>query len=158
MKKLLSLTLVAVFLCVMSIGVFAEEPVNTSPNEDLKAELTQLRDELKDLRAEHQGLHEQVLQKRDTIKETVSNLKESGSLDKLEAIKPYREELKGIREELKNLRTMKNDLWKEIKDARTAKDFETVKTKLTQVIDYKKQIIQKVDEKIQLLDTIINTL
>ncbi|MHB1394221.1 MAG: hypothetical protein ACYCYE_14360 [Clostridia bacterium] len=158
MKKLLIMTMVLVFMCALSIGVFAEEPVGDQVNEELKAELKVLRDELKELRAKHQGLHEQVVEKRTTINEAVKEIRESGSLEALEAIEPLKEELKAVREELKTLREAKKELWAEIKIAKASKDFETIKVKLAQVIEYKGQIIEKVEEKIVLLDSIIDAL
>jgi Zn-dependent M32 family carboxypeptidase len=158
MKKMLVLTMVLVFMCALSIGVFAEEPAEDSVNPELKAELQVMRAELQELRAEHGDLHLQVAEKRTGIKETIKALKESGSLETLDAIKPYREELKALKEELQILKEAKKELWVEIKDAKASKDFETVKDKLAQVIDYKGQIIEKVNEKISLLDSIIDAL
>lgn len=158
MKKLLTITMVLAFMCALSIGVFAEEPAGDAVNSEVKAELKVLRDELKELRAEHRGLHEQVVEKRTDIKEAIKLIKESGSLEDLDAIQPYRDELKAIKEELKVLKEAKKELWVEIKDAKASKDFETVKAKLAQVIEYKGQIIDKVDEKIILLDSIIDAL
>ncbi|HYF84498.1 MAG TPA: hypothetical protein VEB00_15895 [Clostridia bacterium] len=158
MKKMLVLTMVLVFMCALSIGVFAEEPAGDAVNPELKAELKEMRAELQGLRTEHKDLHLQVVEKRTDIKETIKDIKESGSLEILDTIQPYREELKAIREELKTLREAKKELWTEIKSAKEVKDFETIKDKLAQVIEYKGQIIEKVEDKIVLLDSIIDAL
>lgn len=158
MKKMLVLTMVLVFMCALSIGVFAEEPAGDAVNPELKAELKEMRAELQGLRAEQQGLHEQVVEKRTTIKEAVKEIKESGSLEALEAIEPLKVELKAIREELQTLRAAKKELWTEIKSAKEVKDYETIKDKLAQVIEYKGQIIEKIEDKIVLLDSIIDAL
>lgn len=158
MKKLLTITMVLVFMCALSIGVFAEEPAGDAVNPVLKTELKALRDELKALRAEHQDLHQQVVDKRTGIKETIKSIKESGSLEKLDEIQPYKEELKTIREEQKSLRDAKKELWAEVKGAKEVKDFEAIKADLEQIIGLKGQIIDNVDDKIALLDSIIAAL
>jgi Zn-dependent M32 family carboxypeptidase len=158
MKKLLTLTLVLAFMCALSIGVFAEEPTENGVSPELKEELKMMRADLQELRAEQEGLHLQVVEKRTDIKETVKALKESGSLEALDSIAPYKEELKSIREELKTLREAKKELWAEIKDAKASKDFETIKDNLAQIIEYKGQIIEKIEAKIVLLESIIDAL
>ncbi len=160
MKKMLALLLALVLTFAFSAAVFAEEPAAPAndPNAEIKAEISVLRDQLEGLRAEHKTIHDQAIAKRDTIKGLIKTSKEAGLTEKLEAAKAMKEQLTAISDEIKLIREDKTAVWTHLKAAKTQKDFETVKSDLTQIITYKQQIIDKANARLGMLDDIIASL
>lgn len=160
MKKTLALVLAMIMMFAFTTVAFAEEPAAPLNDENtaIKAEIQVLRDELMGLRESHKAIHAQAVEKRDTIKILFVAAKEASLTEKIEAAKAIKEQLKAIGTEIKLIREDKASLWVQLKDAKTQKDFETVKADLTQIIELKKQIIVKATSRLAVMDDIINTL
>lgn len=160
MKKTLALVLAMVMMFAFTTVAFAEE--TTPPANDefaaIKAEIQVLKDELLGLREEHKDIHEQAVEKRANIKELFKIAKEASLTEKIEAAKAFKEELKAIGPEIQSIREVKASLWEQLKAAKTEKDFETVKENLTQIIELKKEIIEKATSRLDIMDDIIDTL
>ena len=160
MKKTLTLVLAMLMMFAFATVAFAEE--TTPPVKDeyaaIKAEIQVLRDELMGLREAHKVIHTQAVEKRDNIKTLFQTAKEANLTEKLEAAKAFREQLKAISAEIQIIREDKKALWEQLKAAKTEKDFESVKAKLTQIIELKKQIIEKANSRLDVMDDIIDTL
>lgn len=160
MKKIFTLVLAMLMMLSFSVVTFAEEAVPTTKDENaaIKAEIKVLKDELLGLREQHKTIRAQVVEKRTEIKALLKTAKEADLTDKIEAAKAFREQLKAINDEIRMIREDKKALWEQLKAARTNKDFETIKANLTQIIEYKKQIIAKANSRFPILDDIINSL
>ena len=160
MKKTLALVLAMIMMFAFTTVAFAEEPTTTVKGEyaAIKAEIQVLRDELMALRENHKSIHAQAIEKRDNIKILFKTAKEASLTEKIEAAKAFKEQLKAISTEIKTIREDKASMWVQLKAAKTQKDFETVKSNLTQIIVLKKQIIEKAISRLDVMDDIIDTL
>jgi Zn-dependent M32 family carboxypeptidase len=160
MKKTLALVLAMIMMFSFSSVAFAEEPAPVVNGEfaAIKAEIQVLRDELMGLRESHKSIRAQAIEKRDNIKSLFITAKEASLTEKIEAAKAFKVQLKAIGTEIKTIREDKSALWVQLKTAKTQKDFETVKANLTQIIALKKQIIEKANARLGLMDDIIDTL
>lgn len=160
MKKTLALVLAMVMMLAFSTVVFAEEPTTPVKDENaaIKAEIQVLKDELLGLRESHKSIHAQAIEKKASIKALLLTAKEASLTEKIEAAKAIKEQLKAIGAEIKIIREDKKSLWTQLKAAKTEKDFETVKANLTQIIQLKKQIIEKATSRLAIMDDIIGTL
>lgn len=158
MKKILAVILI--FTCVMalSMSVFAEGAVKSDVKNPLKDDIKALKTELQGLCSQATSLREQAAAKRGIIRDLIKSNKEAKAKEKLQAAKELKAALKVINEQIQSLREVKKGLWVEVKNARTIKDFETVKAKLTQIIEQKKAIIVKINDKLGVLDQIIAAL
>lgn len=158
MKKIFALVVVIVSMVVLSLNVFAAEGQTDPVKDALKADIKALKTELDGLNSQINSLHDQVMTVKEDIKELHSSAKEAGEKEKLQAAKAYKEQLKALREEIQSLREDKKEVRVELKDAREAKEFETVKADLIKIIDFKKQIIAKIQSKLALLEQIKSSL
>lgn len=160
MKKTLALVLAMIMMFAFSTVVFAEVPTTEANGEyaAIKAEIQILRTELMGLRDSHKSIHAQAIEKRENIKLLFKTAKEAGLTEKIEAGKAFKEQLKAISTEIKLIREDKATLWAQLKAAKTQKDFDTVKTNLTQIIELKKQIIEKAISRLDVMEDIIDTL
>lgn len=160
MKKTLALVLAMIMMFAFTTVAFAEEPAPEVNGEyaAIKAEIQVLRDELMGLRESHKSIHVQAIEKRDNIKLLFKTAKEASLTEKIEAAKAIKEQLKAISTEIKTIREDKSALWVQLKAAKTQKDFETVKSNLNQIIELKKQIIEKAISRLAVMDNIIDTL
>lgn len=158
MKKLIAVLLTMVFVLTMSIGVFAEEPVEKVVNPERQAQRNELKliiDELKTLKEETLGLREQIKEKHEILKPLVKAVKESNDEEKIEATKATREQLKSIRTELESLRETREEIRLVIRSARESKDFDTVKESLATLLEQKEAFLSLINQKIVLLDELI---
>jgi Zn-dependent M32 family carboxypeptidase len=160
MKKTLTLVLAMLMMFAFTTVAFAEE--TTPPVKDefaaIKAEIQVLRDELMGLREEHKSIHTQAVEKRENIKTLFKTAKEASLTEKIEAAKAFKVQVKAIGTEIQRIREDKTALWEQLKAAKTEKDFETVKANLTQIIELKKQIIEKATSRLDVMDDIIASL
>jgi Zn-dependent M32 family carboxypeptidase len=160
MKKTLALVLAMIMMFAFSTVVFAEDPAPPAKDEyaAIKGEIQVLKDELMGLRESHKAIRAQAIEKRDEIKNLLIIAKEASLTEKIEAAKAFKEQAKAISADIQLIRADKASLWVQLKAAKTEKDFETVKANLTQIIDLKKQIIEKANARLDVMDDIINTL
>ncbi|OGO79265.1 MAG: hypothetical protein A2Y23_01445 [Clostridiales bacterium GWB2_37_7] len=160
MKKILALVLAMAMMFAFTTVAFAEETTPPVKNEyaAIKAEIQVLRNELSGLREDHKSIHTQAVEKRDSIKMLFKTAKEASLTEKIEAARAFKEELKAIHSDIQSIREDKTALWEQLKSAKTEKDFETIKANLTQIIELKKQIIEKATLRLDTMDNVIDSL
>lgn len=182
MKKVIALVLTMVFLFSLTTGVFADtvegtktkqtDPKVQALKDQIKAlkaekklerqlskeqreELKPMHEELKTLNEQRKAQIEQVKDKRALAKQLVQKAYESGDTAKIEAAKAYKAQMEAINTETKALIEEKKDVRAEIKTAKESDNFELVKADLSKLINYKKEVIAKVNEKLAMMDNII---
>lgn len=110
------------------------------------------------LRMERHTLRAQVIEKNDALLDLYIAAKESGNEEALAAAKEKREQIKGIHEEIKGLQGQVAAEKKAFKEAVKNGDKEGAQGHIEQVITLKTAINGKIQEKIALLEEIIDIL
>lgn len=167
MKKLLTVLLVGLMVFGSIGSVFAneglpedeilEEKLDKPKFKGLK-EFIQERHIINDLRVERLKLKIEVIEKNDKIADLVLEAIEEKNIEALKEAKAVREEVKVINEELKSLNNNLQSQKSLFKEAMSNKDLETAKAHLDNIIEMLKEVNQKIENKIELLDVIIKIL
>lgn len=169
MKKIITMLLVGLMVLSSSIVAFAEEPSDSLTGDALKEEQMSERLNLKKefveeihqingLRIERNKLQIQVIERQDQLVDLYIEARENGNKEALEAAKEERNQIKGLREEIKSLHEQAAAAREAFREAVKNKDKETADAQLEELMNIHSSINEKIEEKIEVLNTIIDTL
>lgn len=167
MKKLLTVLLVGLMVFGSIGSVFANEGFGEDEILEQKLEgfrfkgLKEFKEErhvINDLRIERLKLRIEVIEINDEIADLVLEAVEEKNIEALKEAKAVREEVKVINEELKGLHNSIKTEKSLFKEAMSNKDLGTAKTHLDNIIELLKELNQKIENRIELLDVIIKIL
>jgi len=176
MKKILTMLLVGLMVLSSSIAAFAEEPSDISEGSsfeegqqalkeeqmaerlNLKKEFTEEIHQINTLRIEKNQLQIQIIEKRDQLVDLYIEAKELGNSEALKAAKEERTQIKGIRDEIKALQEQAAAAREAFREAVKNNDMETANAEIEKLIDIHSSINDKMEEKVEVLDAIIDIL
>lgn len=186
MKKLLSLLIVGLMLFAGVTAAFAEEPEDLNSKMDefkrLREEFIKKRDEIKQLREdrmpryevlkefteeihqinalriERNNLKNQIIEKNDTILDLYIEARENDNKEALEQAREKRQGIQGINQELRGLHEQLNEARRDFKEEIKNNNIESAREYINQIIEIKTAINEKMQEKIEMLDEIIDIL
>lgn len=169
MKKIITMFLVGLMVLSSFSVVFAEEPSTTGAKSsivkektaekfNLKKEFTEEIHRINTLRVERNQLQIQVIEKQDKLVDLFIEVKETGNKESLKAAKEERKQIKEINNEIKALHEQVIEARTAFKEALKNNDKETANGELEKLINIHNSINIKIEEKSQVLDTIIDIL
>ena len=168
MKKIITMLLVGLMVLGSFSVTYAEEPQDTSmenfleEGQDLKTDrLKEFAEEIHQinvLRIERNQLRIQVIEKQDQLFDLFIKARETGDKEVLEAAKEERKQIKGINDEIKVLHEQAAATRKAFREALKNNDKETANTDIEKLIDIHSSINDKKEDKIEVLDKIIDIL
>jgi hypothetical protein len=173
MKKFITMLLVGLMVLSSSIVAFAEEPSDTSlrsfieEGQDLRVNRTAMKElneyteeihQINALRIERNRLQIQVIENQDKLVDLFNEAKEAGNREALAAAKEERKQIKVIRDEIKVLQEQAAAARKAFREAVKNNEKETADAEIKIVIDTHSSINDKIEEKIEVLDSIVDIL
>ncbi|KUO75266.1 MAG: hypothetical protein APF77_22380 [Clostridia bacterium BRH_c25] len=173
MKKIITMLLVGLLVLSSSMAVFAEEPGDTLTENFLEEEqhatasrfgmrglkeFTEEIHQINTLRIERNQLRAQVIEKQDQLIDLYINARGTGNKEALEAAKEERQQIKVINDEMKVLYEQAAVTRKAFREAVKSNDMEKANTEIEKLIGIHSHINGKKEEKIELLDNIIDIL
>lgn len=173
MKKIITMLLVGLMVLGSASAVYAEEPQDTlmesllEEGQDVRTgklgmrKLNEFTDEIhqiNDLRIERNQLRIQVIEKQDQLIDLFIEAKETGDKEALGAAKEERAQIKAINEEIKVLHEQAATTRKAFREALKNNDLETANAEIEKLINTHNSINDKKEDKIEVLDKIIDIL
>jgi hypothetical protein len=166
MKKAMIMLLVGLMLFGGTIAAYAEEPADLSGEALLEngsgtgilKEFTEEIHRLNDLRIERKQLEIQLIGKRDQLIELRLEAKEAGNKEVLEAARKEREQLKTANDEIRALHEQAAEAREAFREAIKGKDTERAGAELDKLTNAVSSINEKLENKIEVLNTIIDIL
>ena len=166
MKKVITMLLVGLMLLGGTVAIYAEEPTDLSEEVLLEKgagasilkEFTEEIHRLNDLRIERKQLEIQMIGKRDQLIELRLEAKEAENKEALEAVRKEREQLKTINDEIKAFHEQASEARVAFREAVKSKDQETAGAELDKLINAVSSINEKLEDKIEVLNTVIDIL
>jgi len=168
MKKIITLLLVGLMVLSSSIVAFAESSLEEEQQAlkeeqmteklNLKKEFTEEIHQVNNLRIEKSQLQIQIIEKRNQLVDLYIEAREIGNREALKAAKEERNQIKGIRDEIKALHEQATAAREAFREAVKNNDMETANAEIEKLIDIHSSINDKMEEKVEVLDTIIDIL
>lgn len=166
-------TVTMLFVCLLVLSIagaaFAADPQlpGTDPQgvlEHKRARLDKLAEfqgeihRINDLRIERLQLRIQVIEKHDKILDLLIEAREENNLEALKEAREVRQQIKEINREIASLHQQAAGERKAFREAVKEGNIDKARTHLNNVIDLLKKINSNIEEKIDLLDKIIEIL
>lgn len=162
MKKVIVMLLVGLMVLSSFSVLYAEEPASpvvqtTTKLELLKAFNAEIH-QINAVRTERNLLQNQVIEKQDKLADLIVAAKENKNKEALTAVKEQKKQLKAINDEIKALHEQAAAAHKAFREALKNKDEAAARQQITSCISLNASINAKIQQKAQILDTIINLL
>lgn len=169
MKRILTMLLVSLMVLGGLSAVFAEgqnieslnsmvEDIQVPKRLELVKEFVDETHQINALRAERNQLQVQVVEKQDKLADLYIMARENGNIEALQAAKEKRVQIKAIHSEIKVLQQQAEAAKTAYKAALKNKDMETASREITNIVNAHVSINNKIREKIQILDMMIDIL
>ncbi|HYE83425.1 MAG TPA: hypothetical protein VEG39_14810 [Clostridia bacterium] len=163
MKKIITMVLVGLMVFSSSMAVFAEELA--VQNEKVKKmgaaglkEFTEEVHQINALRVEAHQLKIQLIEKQDKLFDLFAEAKEAENKEVFKAAKEERKQIKAVNDEMKALHEQAVTARKAFKEALKNNDKETAGAELEKFINSHETINDRQEDKVEILDKVIDIL
>ncbi|MBB6214095.1 uncharacterized coiled-coil DUF342 family protein [Anaerosolibacter carboniphilus] len=161
MKKMLMMFLVGIMVFASMGSAYAAETADNQAKTAKVEMLRALQDEIhqiNELRMERLDVRKEIVEKHDTMLDLYIEAKENGNKESLVAAKEVRAQLKDLNDELQAVHNQIKTARQSLKEAKKNGDTDHAETLANEIISLGQEFDNKLSDKVNLLEEIINIL